>query len=66
MSNNSFAVRTRRFQLSNGITLLVLENPANPTVSVAGSMRAGEYFSPKGKDSLASITASMLSKRLFG
>jgi zinc protease len=62
MSNNSFAARTRRFQLSNGITLLVLENPANPTVSVAGSMRAGEYFSPKGKDSLASITASMLSK----
>ncbi|MGE0127238.1 MAG: M16 family metallopeptidase [Blastocatellales bacterium] len=62
MSNNSFVARTRRFQLSNGITLLVLENPANPTVSIAGSMRAGEYFSPKGKDSLASITASMLSK----
>lgn len=62
MSNNSFAARARRFQLSNGITLLVLENPANPTVSLAGSMRAGEYFSPKGKDSLASITASMLSK----
>jgi zinc protease len=62
MSNNSFAARTRRYQLSNGITLLVLENPANPTVSLAGSMRAGEYFSPAGKDSLASITASMLSK----
>src|SRR5262245_35712169 len=62
MSNNSFVARTRRFQLSNGITLLALENPANPTVSTAGSMRAGEYFSPVGKDSLASITASMLSK----
>jgi len=62
MSNNSFVARTRRFQLSNGITLLALENPANPTVSTAGSMRAGEYFSPTGKDSLASITASMLSK----
>src|SRR5262245_22992930 len=62
MSNNSFVARTSRFQLSNGITLLALENPANPTVSIAGSMRAGEYFSPAGKESLASITASMLSK----
>src|SRR5262245_63018787 len=62
MSNNSFVARTRRFQLSNGVTLLVLENPANTTVSIAGSMRAGEYFSPAGKDSLASITASMLGK----
>jgi len=62
MKNNSFVERTRRFQLSNGVTLLVLENPANPTVSLAGSMRAGEYFSPAGKDSLASITASMLGK----
>src|SRR5215510_2661367 len=62
MSNNSFVERTKRFQLSNGVTLLVLENHANPTVSMAGSMRAGEYFSPKGKDSLASITASMLGK----
>jgi len=62
MSNNSFVARTKRFQLSNGITLLVLENPANPTVSLAGSMRAGEYFSPAGKDSLASITAGMLGK----
>jgi zinc protease len=62
MNNNSFVARTRRFQLSNGVTLLVLENPANPTVSIAGSMRAGEFFSPAGKDSLASITASMLGK----
>jgi len=62
MNNNSFVARTRRFQLSNGITLLVLENRTNPTVSLAGSMRSGEYFSPAGKDSLASITASMLGK----
>ncbi|MCI0524451.1 MAG: insulinase family protein [Acidobacteria bacterium] len=62
MSNNSFVARTRRYQLSNGATLLVLENPANPTVSIAGSIRAGEYFTPDGKDSLAGVTASMLSK----
>src|SRR5262245_11258587 len=62
MSNNSFVERTKRFRLSNGVTLMVLENPANPTVSIAGSIRSGEYFSPAGKDSLASITASMLGK----
>src|SRR5262249_37581578 len=62
MSNNSFVARARRFQLSNGITLLTLENPANPTVSIAGSMRAGEYFIPACKESRASITATMLSK----
>jgi zinc protease len=62
MNNNSFAARVRRFQLSNGATLLVLENHANPTVSLSGSMRAGEYFNPADKDSLAGVTASMLSK----
>ncbi len=62
MTDNSFAARTKRFQLSNGIILLVLENHANPTVSITGSIRAGEYFSPPDKDSLASIAASMLSK----
>src|SRR5215471_11108984 len=62
MKNYSFVSRVKHFQLSNGVTLLVLENPANPTVSLAGSMSAGEYFSPAGKDSLASITASMLGK----
>ena len=62
MNNNSFVARAKRFQLSNGIMLLVLENHANPTVSIAGSMRAGEYFSPADKESLAGVTAGMLSK----
>jgi zinc protease len=62
MSNNSFASRIHRHQLSNGLTLLLLENQANPTVSMSGFLRAGEYFSPSDKDSLASITASMLNK----
>lgn len=62
MPNNSFASRIHRYQLSNGLTLLVLENHANPTVSMSGFLRAGEYFNPPEKDSLASITASMLNK----
>jgi zinc protease len=62
MSDNSFASRTKRFQLSNGITLFVLENHANPTVSLSGYLKAGAFFNPPGKDGLSSITASMLNK----
>lgn len=62
MNDNSFAARTRRYELANGITLLVLENHANPTVSMSGYLRAGAYFNPPQKDGLAGVTASMLSK----
>lgn len=62
MTNNSFAARTRRFELSNGITLLTLENHANPTVSISGYLRAGAFFNPPNKDGVSSITASMLNK----
>lgn len=62
MNSSSFASRTHRYQLANGITLLVLENHSNPTISLSGYVRAGEYFSPLDKDSLAGVTSSMLSK----
>lgn len=62
MSNHTFAARTRRFALDNGITLLVLENRVNPTVSLAGYLRAGAFFNPQGKEGLASVTTSMLNK----
>ncbi|MEK7834031.1 MAG: hypothetical protein AAB401_23285, partial [Acidobacteriota bacterium] len=62
MNSSSFASRTHRYQLANGITLLVLENHSNPTISLSGYVRAGEYFSPLDKDSLASVTSSMLGK----
>lgn len=62
MNSSSFASRINRFDLSNGITLMVLENHANPTVSLSGYVRAGEFFNPAGKDTLATVTASMLNK----
>jgi zinc protease len=62
MNSSSFASRVKRFELANGLTLLVLENHANPTVSLSGYVRAGEYFNPPGKDNLATITSSMLNK----
>ncbi len=58
----SFVTRVARTVLPNGITLLVLENNANPTVSVTGYLKAGEYFNPQGQEGLAELTASMLNK----
>ena len=62
MPDKSFASRIHRYQLTNGLTLMVLENRANPTVSLSGYVRAGDFFNPPDKDSLATITASMLNK----
>src|SRR5262245_41205750 len=62
MSSTTFASRTRSFRLSNGIKLFVLENHANPTVSLSGYLKAGAFFNPPNKDGLSSITASMLNK----
>jgi len=55
-----FAERTERFVFPNGLTLLVLENRANPTVEVRGALRAGRYFEPVQKPGLAAAVASML------
>ncbi len=60
--SNSFIARTSREVLSNGIKLLVLENHANPTVSVSGYLLGGSYFSPDGKYATARLTADMLNK----
>lgn len=62
MQDNSFEARTHRYEYTNGITLLVLENHANPTVSLYGVLKAGSYFNPKGRNGIASLTASMLNK----
>ncbi len=58
----SFASRVARTVLPNGLTLLVLENDANPTVSVTGYVKAGEYFNAEGQEGLAELTANMLNK----
>ncbi len=57
-----FSARTSREVLSNGLKLLVLENHANPTVSISGYLLGGSYFSPPGKYAVARLTADMLNK----
>lgn len=59
---NLFSSRVSRTVLSSGLTLLVLENDANPTVSVTGYLKAGEFFNPEGQEGLAELTANMLNK----
>ena len=49
--------------LNNGLTVVVVENHATPTVSIAGAlMSAGSVFDPQDKRGLAGFTASQLSR----
>ncbi len=59
---NSFVDRTAREVFPNGIKLLVLENHANPTISLSGYLLGGSYFSPPDKYATARLTAEMLNK----
>ena len=49
-----------RAVLPNGLTLLVRENHANPTLSIQGLVKAGALFDSKGRAGLARFTAAML------
>jgi len=51
-----------RFQLSNGIKVIVNENHANPTVALRGSLAAGSVLEPRDKPGLAGMTAAMLTR----
>jgi zinc protease len=56
-------VKTTRVVLDNGLTVVVQENHANPTVAVSGAMlSAGGVFDPADKPGLAAFTASQLSR----
>lgn len=61
-TDTSFKARVKRYRISSGPTLLVLENKANPTVSMAAGLKAGAYFNPPGQHTLSSLTAAMLTK----
>jgi zinc protease len=56
-------VKPTRVVLDNGVTVIVQENHANPTVAVSGAlMSAGSVFDPADKPGLANFTASQLSR----
>jgi zinc protease len=49
-----------RHVLPNGLTLIVRENHANPTIAIQGIVKAGAIYDPPGKSGLASFVAGML------
>jgi len=49
-------------RLSNGLTLLVVENHAQPMLSASLSFRAGSYHDPAGKEGLAELAAQIVTK----
>jgi zinc protease len=51
-----------RFQLDNGISVIVQENPANATFALRGSIAAGGIVEPADRPGLASMTAAMLTR----
>jgi zinc protease len=54
--------RISRFTLDNGISVVVQENPATPTVALRASLPAGRIAEPKDRAGVAALTAAMLSR----
>jgi len=52
----------REVALANGMTLLLVENHEQPTLSVSLSFRAGSYYDPSGKEGLSALVAELLTK----
>ncbi len=48
--------------LPNGMTLLLVENHEQPTLSLSLSFRAGSAFDPAGKEGVAAFVAELLTK----
>ena len=51
-----------RFALDNGISVIVQENHATPTVALRASVPAGSLAEPRDRPGLAGLTAAMLSR----
>lgn len=58
----SFAQRTVRKVLANGLIVDVVENRAVPTVAIRAIAAAGDIAAPEGKPALPALTAKMLSR----
>lgn len=52
----------RDIALPNGMTLLLVENHEQPTLSVSLSFRAGNAYDPAGKEGVAALVAELLTK----
>lgn len=59
---STFASRTTRKVLPNGIILDLMENHVVPTVAINGAILAGDAVAPQGKPALARLTALMMER----
>jgi zinc protease len=48
--------------LANGMTLLLVENHEEPTLSLTLSFRAGDAYDPAGKEGVSALVAELLTK----
>ena len=58
----SFAQRTTRRVLPNGIIVDIVENHAVPTVAIRGIFFAGDTAAPAGKPAIPALTSKMLAR----
>ena len=61
-ASGTFAQRTTRKVLANGLTIDVIENHSVPTVAIRGLVFAGDTAAPAGKPALPALTAKMLQR----
>lgn len=61
-ASRTFAQRTTRKVLANGLILDVVENHSVPTVAIRGLAFAGDTAAPANKPALAALTAKMLQR----
>ena len=52
----------REVALPNGMTLLLVENHEQPTLSISLSFRAGSAYEPAGKEGLSALVAELVTK----
>jgi len=52
----------REIALPNGMTLLLVENHEQPTLSLSVNFRAGSAYDPPGKEGVAAFVAELLTK----
>jgi len=52
----------REIALPNGMTLLLVENHEQPTLSISLSFRAGTAYDPAGKEGVAALVAELVTK----
>ncbi|MFQ5949972.1 MAG: insulinase family protein, partial [Nitrospiria bacterium] len=61
-----FELKPIRVVTENGITLLIVEQPSLPIVSVEALVRAGAIHDPNQRAGLANITATLLDEGTTG